>query len=423
MKATRVQWIQEIAKNWHDNALQLDFADWLDKNGDRDRANYIRLQLECSTAKLKSPSESLQANASADDFFEIHGAKWYEPLLEALGLNIDTIEVQCRSKWFRKLHDGATKRWLGGSSINLEIFPRSDSSIQRAGLTFEKGWISKIWITNPLALPHFRLSAALSLEPIHSVRFPLSSADHIKMWGRQSDPVLKQIRSLTLALDGLDLQHECAVATEILAEPFLSEVRDFTVLAGGFGMETLHPTLLKAISKNPITRNLKSVSISSLDANGLRAMLEDVRLEWSELYLDGQFNNGLSEHLCNARLNWHLETLMIRSFAADETLNDGGLKAICESSWPKLKRLDLVGQDITALSLKSLAESPFISQLEVLDLSNNRRLFIADSDLESLRLLSDQINPLCLKHLRLVQTGLTEVPEPLSKRFGDRVTI
>lgn len=73
--------LEDILEHPGDNTPRLVYADWLDDNGDPERAGFIRLQIRMAAGA-----------ASDDDTFaelgllEAHGGRWAAPLAEVFGL-------------------------------------------------------------------------------------------------------------------------------------------------------------------------------------------------------------------------------------------------------------------------------------------------------------------------------------------------
>src|SRR5580692_11368146 len=72
-----------VIANRDDDAPRLIYADWLDENGQSDRAAFIRAQVEAARAEPFS-SEALEAESRADRLLEQHRRKWTRHLGESV---------------------------------------------------------------------------------------------------------------------------------------------------------------------------------------------------------------------------------------------------------------------------------------------------------------------------------------------------
>lgn len=101
----------------------------------------------------------------------------------------------------------------------------------------------------PLFASELPLDKSLVLEPIRDVLFSLGKEEPLGLWQRVSNPRLNQIESLTLCLDAPALDHACQIATEIISDPNFVSIRQFSLIAGGFGIEEMDVAPLRAPSK------------------------------------------------------------------------------------------------------------------------------------------------------------------------------
>lgn len=280
-------WIHRLASDSDNLPLHGEFADWLDIHGDNERAEFIRLQIGCLEAR-RHPQDSFQADRKADDYFEVHGPTWYEPLLRTLGYEPEQYIVRATNRWQRRLEDGTTRQQLGGACIELDFSSKLDGSPTIARLTYEEGVVDRLMLCNPLASSKFQLGEALCLEPVRSVTLKIGGDDKPEHWQRQSHPRLDQIETLTICLDGPNFVHSSKVASAVIADPNLKNVRTLSMLAGGFGLEQLDRSLLQTLAASTLAQGLRSVSLNSIDFDGLEVLCENASFQWSELFLDGE---------------------------------------------------------------------------------------------------------------------------------------
>jgi uncharacterized protein (TIGR02996 family) len=71
--------LSDIAANADDDAPRLVYADWLDENGDPDRARFIRVQ--CRLASMgKFDLDRYELEGQEEELLRLHGKKWRKPL-------------------------------------------------------------------------------------------------------------------------------------------------------------------------------------------------------------------------------------------------------------------------------------------------------------------------------------------------------
>lgn len=93
--------LRAICETPDDDSPRLIYADWLEENGQPERAEFIRLQIADPTG-LVSDNNAFRRQL---ELLETHGARWSEPVADAFGYSLRHI-----SKW----RDGAEWEWRRG---------------------------------------------------------------------------------------------------------------------------------------------------------------------------------------------------------------------------------------------------------------------------------------------------------------------
>jgi uncharacterized protein (TIGR02996 family) len=76
---TDVDFRDAIADNPDDDLLRFAYADWLEEQGDRDRAEFIRLRVELSRQQTKDAEKRHRA----ESLLEAHRLRWLGALIDA----------------------------------------------------------------------------------------------------------------------------------------------------------------------------------------------------------------------------------------------------------------------------------------------------------------------------------------------------
>jgi uncharacterized protein (TIGR02996 family) len=110
----RDAFLQAIAANLDDDAPRLIFSDWLEENGDPERAEFIRTQCQLASSKLaKKRRHALRVRER--DLLTAHRCEW----CQAFGLPIE--EVSFERGLIAKMR---LSEWQGGRLLDPECAPR-----------------------------------------------------------------------------------------------------------------------------------------------------------------------------------------------------------------------------------------------------------------------------------------------------------
>ena len=331
-----------------DDAPRLIFADWLDENGEPERAEFIRVQ--CAIHRLPS-SDPLQSELQEreGELANLHAARWQSPLTPYVidsdfrrGV-IDRVSVDTKSF----LHDGA------------EIF---------------------------------------ELAPVRRVRF-LNIGEHLV--DLVQSPLLRQIRELDLTNNTLGNRIPILLARS-------SHLTRLEALDLGF--TDLGDKGLQVLAASPVFAPLRSLQINDnghLGLPGMRAIADSPHLtSLVELDVGG---NGLSAVALQPLFEGPPGDRLSRLVLTENRLGDAGVAALVAS--PAFARmaqrdrsLNLRRVEMGPAGARALAASPALQFVESLDLEGN---MLGDAGLAALAASPHltQIRELILRDNRIGDDG------------------
>ncbi|MBN9122561.1 MAG: TIGR02996 domain-containing protein [Planctomycetes bacterium] len=296
---------------------RLAYADWLDENGDPDRARFIRLQYEIEKLPPIGPTAS-KAKKAADALLQKHETEW---------------------------------------SGELKGLVRS--------LGFRRGFVERVGVTADQFLAHG--GRLFELAPVREVRFdPIRG----RVAALAAAPHFGRAEALGFDQHISDQPHDRGHLDALLAAPALATVRRLD-----FRMSCLGGDDLTRVARCPYLGSVVHLDLSfnPFDAAGLRALAHsDRQPALTSLALWGGSWHGLDgvRELVDSPLADRLEHLVI----AWQRFGDGGVKILTGA--PRLKRLrtlDLSDNDITDTGAAALAAAPQLAGLERLTLRGHRK--------------------------------------------------
>jgi uncharacterized protein (TIGR02996 family) len=397
MTTDRDAFIAGIAADPDNDLRRLVFADWLEENGEPERAEFVRLQIEAE--RLTEAAELKPLNDRAKELFRTHGPAWLAPFLKALD------PLQNPAEYIFK-----TDR-LGNCFINgppdVPVLP----SYFRAAVV-RRGFVWSLGIDLAALPAGGSVGAALVAEPVSRLAAFLSG--NRQQWPRFSEPGLRHICELWVTeLTAGGPPVACLAA---FTDSHLPAVRTFGLVLSDGRVRPLPAPTVQLFANSPMAYRVTDLTLT-LDDAGLRALCRSDRLRLDRLTVHGSITPA-GVRLLNAAPF----APVLRSLTLSVRLTDEGAASLARATrFARLTELDLRGNELTAAGLRALAAARFVPQLEVLDLSANS---IAPDDTTSgLRALADALNPDTLRRLRFSQSSCAEVPAYLTARFGDRVTV
>jgi uncharacterized protein (TIGR02996 family) len=301
-----------------DDGPRLIYADWLDENGQAERAEFIRL--ECALARLPE-----------DD-----------PHTPELGERQRQLSDAFEEQWTQEL------RQLGAQCI------------------FHRGVIDNVSIDTG----QFLESGAVLFElaPIRKVRF-LNVGDRLA--DLIQSPLLRLVRELDLTNNPLGNR----------GPNFLARSKHLVRLdALDLGYTELGDKGLQVLAISPVFAPLRSLRINNnnhLGIPGMRALAESPHLT-ALTDLDVS-DNDLSDAALRPLIDGPPGTRLTRLVLHDNRLGDAGVAALVASpAFARMAeregRIDLRRVEMGPVGARALAESPALEMVEMLDLEGNSLL-------------------------------------------------
>jgi uncharacterized protein (TIGR02996 family) len=357
----REAFLRTILENPDDDLPRLVFADWLQENGDEDRADFIRIQCELAQTPKSDPRrKELESRSQA--YLRLHQVQWQSDLPYWEGV-----------------------RWE----------------------TFERGFVASVRVDSPQA---FFLHAKEIIEyaPIQHLSFHRFYAEHAKQLANV--PPLKQIRSLDLE-DGNRIGN---LGLEALAEsPYLPNLRSLKLGGNGLG-----PASVRALAHSKTIDKLMLLDLHRNDLfdDGAEALatseqmksLENLRLGYTQLTDAGVSSIANSPYL-NQLWFLYLSTNFIQS--------EGAISIARSPYLRDLEELYLDYNQIGNEGAIALANSRMLANLEVLYLRRNGIGDKGGHALASSPYLQE------IKEISLGENQFLMAYESLRNRFGGRVML
>jgi uncharacterized protein (TIGR02996 family) len=411
----RDSFIAAIAANPADDLPRLVFADWLDENGEPERAAFIRAQVQRS-AEFCGPNDSALARTAADAF-GTHGERWCRTLLESLSPEFADGRLKPLTSMWRE---------IGSSTFHVLVMDRSSRTPYLVpNLVFQRGFVHELELNAANAPKSCSFAEAFRHEPIHTLNVHFGNASDAKSWPKLTEPALRRITRLQVSFHLGELVPRIALPP-LFDDPHLAGVRQFHLssLSSGVSDVLIPPAALAAFTRSPLAYRLDTLELRTIDDDGVRALCNRCRLEVSKLSLAGTFTRLAPPLLERAGL---ADTVSSLTLHAGAEFGTDGIAALAEGNWRKLTDLHLNcviddGGTFPPGGLFALAAAEFTPHLEVLDLSDNL-LDDGSGNLDGLRELAAALNPGTLRYLNLHNTGLVGVPDFLGTQFGDRVVV
>jgi uncharacterized protein (TIGR02996 family) len=414
---SRQSFIAAIAVAPNDDSLRLRFAEWLVENGDPERAEFIRAQIGYGSPGISVQDQAAMSFA-ADDLFEAYGERWCSDLLSPLGFDVAQYHLIPARSWMRVYPDGTKKRSFGGPSIELRFQRRDNCSGPFGRVTFERGLVTRLHILDCSLLTEKSIAETMRREPIMELSVEFDSESIIDDWSPLSDPSLRQIRDLNTRFCP---PSPLPALPKIWNDLHLSGVRKLDLY--GYG-DAIPPSILAEFAQSSLAGQIDELILYAIDELGIQELFGKSEFHWKKLELSGSMDATIPALFSNCGLTSTLSELALRGWNRKEReyLGDEGVLALAALPITNLTKLSLTDNRITRHGLFGLANAPFTSNLECLDLSGNP-LLDGDCNWEGLRALAAELNPNCLKLLRLGGMGLSAVPDFLESQFGKGVQL
>lgn len=311
--------LDRIAQAPEDDALRLEYADYLDSIHDA-RGEVVRLQVEMTQLSSDEEEERFPALWDrAEKLLEAEGREWYRPL-------------------------AALHLW---PTLGTEFCPEFFMS---------RGLLESIWVHVPDVLPRYAEQLWSFAPTLNSLAF----FDTLDVPGFARLPQLKRLRELSILCNEPD-QAEADMAA--LADcPYLEKLESLTL---GYSINEAAAQRLFAagwldqLRELDLQRaDLSAASIEALTSRGGLYVLKSLDLGGSG------FTEKAATNLSENPAFRDLVSLRI----TDAPLAGATIRELALGAWPHLERLDLGGGELREDDVEFLAEAPSLPALETLNL-------------------------------------------------------
>ncbi len=456
----REAFVAAVAASPEDDLPRLVFADWLDENGDPERAEFIRVQCELAKAAVWQDTDFRDALlARMRALLAAHRKRWMAPVAAALGFTGDDPPAPARSAdppsfWRRvsgrlglpRLAPGPTREPpleeiradYGYSATAQFTAERVDGSPRPDWVSWElaRGFVDHLAI-NPGRFPETAsLVELFRLEPVSGLDVLLTEGGETDQWRRLAGEHLNRVRTLRLLrVHPFGQFDPRALVETVVRSPHLTGVRRLEL--GGRVNPNPAWSISPTVVRSPLFRRITHLTAERVQ--DLITHLLHVPADAALRVLDLD-NCGPLADLHRLPFRDRIEALIVSEAGQDPS----GVFRPGDAPWPRLRLLHLRGwrpdwthaevfttnlfPELRELFIRwrqlgpdggnALAAAPFLPQLEILDLSNNQF-----GDLEVIA-IADRLDPKRVRHLDLTGNPLSHpVRENLVSRFGDRVYV
>ena len=370
--------LSAIAADPEQDGPRLRYADWLEENGDPDRAAFIRLQ--CAAARLpEDDPETDRFVRRATDLLHRHGIAWLAPVRVAVGdLSPQPQSPEPRSRLGRLLRRFRTRTppssvgWMfrsWNSPPAEAVFCRSAwiarGRLQAEEVRFRRGLLEDVELVNSYEGAGEELARLAQAVPLLRLRLRLSRDSLV--WRHIDGPHCETLRELRLTgrypyESGLERPSVFpAVVRDVIASPHLPRLESLHLWLPDAGTDAVN-----LLAASPLLGRLRRLRLSaSFEAVRLLARSPGCRglvaLDLANYRLSGEALPVLAEspHLAGLR----------ELRLAHTPIDDAGVAALAASPHlTRLTSLDLFSGAFGPAGMEALVASPNAAHLVSLDL-------------------------------------------------------
>jgi uncharacterized protein (TIGR02996 family) len=312
--------LTDILEHSHDDAPRLVYADWLEENGDPERAEFIRAQ--CELARHRLPGGTARRRVLArkvKELLKAHGQRW--------------------AKGYGEWCYGHPEYW-------------------------ERGFPGAAWVRTTLKEAASRIPLILASAPVREVRIGVRGVRRGEGAALAACPDLARLTSLQLFGEGVSDEslRQVGEIEPLLRSPYLQQIERLDLVQVGAGEGGM-----QAILALPRLRQLY-LYMTCLDNTAARALCRSpLAARLTELRLGADFTAAAKAVAQTPAL----ASLRVLDFD-NSTLGDTGARHLAGAAHlAGLRELRLHNCSIRDDGAAALASSPYLKQLRTLVLSRN----------------------------------------------------
>ena len=450
----RAAFISAIAASPDDDLPKLVFADWLEEHGEGARAEFIRLQIAArNEANQFPPVTDAKKLARIRELFLSNYRDWLHPVYDALAEPLPVFEEEQPKptllgrlvRGLRNLGRPAVEHAGDASRCRLDVSPfrllysHPGQFVALGGLVFRGGFLDSLYWAPDALQPAAELGDLFAAEPITDVMVSLPA--QAEMWQRIDGPHLGCVHRLHIFLHSGVGAVPSEFAEAMCASEHLGSVREFTIHRDYTFEGLFSVALFNTLRRSPFRRQLTSLRLDGIaevttfltDPDPGFDALQDLSVQF--VVPPGEadlFGGGVSATLCGqlrrlevstpvADVRWltngpSWEKLEGLSFQ-QSGMGTASLGALGRSSLlPALTHLSIIDFNLTDADLFTLARSPLVERLHLLELDGRT---LGD---DAVRILAGVLDR-GLQRLRLRGIAGEKLWKELTVRFGGRVEL
>ncbi|HKA05641.1 MAG TPA: TIGR02996 domain-containing protein [Gemmataceae bacterium] len=352
--ATDTAFLRSILASPDDDAPRLVYADWLDENGDSNRAEFIRLQIRLARSLAGDP-DLAELKARADDLGRTHHVEWLNRLPDRPGVHWEIF------------HRGF---------ISAVRFDTPDAFFGSARNVFRAAPIEEVRLHHFYWPDASRLAESRHLDRVRIL--DLNDGNRIGNKGVEAlmlSPQLANLRELKLGRNSLGSAAARAIADS-------RHVRGLRLLK--LERNDMFDDALRFLAESAKLSGLEVLDMERTRTgdDGVKALAKSKHLTHLQL-LDLSHNQitdaGVSA-LAESKVVGEMRVLFLHT----NHISDDGVEALARSeSFARLERIFLRQNKITDVGATALARSPYLEHLRELHIGENRISDFAGDELRA----------------------------------------